>query len=191
MCGQKLVHDLSLSLRQRLKHATSATHLALENRIGPLETQNEYNEYARGMHAFRSGAEAWLTHHPHSTRDWRAHKIADALTHDVNDLALQPLVYAFGGWRGASDSFAMGVHYVLEGSALGARLLCKRVEALGLTRDHGARHLWAQADNPQNFRGYLDLLSASANNLNEGELIAGADAAFAAAAHAMGRAANG
>jgi heme oxygenase len=28
----------------------------------------------------------------------------------------------------------MGVHYVLEGSALGARVLCKQVEALGNRR---------------------------------------------------------
>lgn len=82
----------------------------------------------------------------------------------------------------------MGVHYVLEGSALGARILCKQVEALGLHREHGARHLWAQAETLLTWRGFLDLLSQ--HDGDEGELIAGANAAFEAAADAMERAAH-
>lgn len=82
----------------------------------------------------------------------------------------------------------MGVHYVLEGSALGARVLCKQVEALGLTRDHGARHLWAQAETLQSWRGYLDLLMQHEGD--EDALFAGANAAFNAAAGSMERAAN-
>jgi len=82
----------------------------------------------------------------------------------------------------------MGVHYVLEGSALGARVLCKQVEALGMTRQHGARHLWAQAEALANWRGYLDLLAQ--HDGDEDALFAGANAAFNAAAGAMERAAH-
>lgn len=185
------MHDTLTSLRQRLKQATTDQHLTVERLVGPLHTQNEYNEYVRAMHAFRFGAEEWLAQHAHSTPGWQPHKLAPALTLDVSDLALKPLENAFGVWREANSSFAMGVHYVLEGSALGARILCKRVEALGLTREHGARHLWAQADRSDNFRSYLDALNAGARDFDEDELVAGANAAFGAAAYAMDCAANG
>lgn len=82
----------------------------------------------------------------------------------------------------------MGVHYVLEGSALGARVLCKQVEALGLHRDYGARHLWAQAESLESWRGFLNALSRHEGD--EDALFAGANAAFNAAADAMERAAN-
>lgn len=187
--GGFCLHDTLLSLRQRLKHATAGSHTALENRVGPLQTPNEYNEYARGMHAFRSGVEAWLTAQPQLASDWRPQHIAAELTRDMDDLALRPLANTFEGWSTSNDSFVLGVHYVLEGSALGARILCKQVEALGLSRDFGARHLWAQAENPQSFRGYLDLLNTAAN-VDEVALIQGVNAAFSAAAYAMERAGN-
>lgn len=82
----------------------------------------------------------------------------------------------------------MGVHYVLEGSALGARVLCKQVEALGMRSDYGARHLWAQAETLQSWRGFLDVLMQ--HDGDEDALFAGANAAFNAAADAMERAAN-
>lgn len=83
----------------------------------------------------------------------------------------------------------MGVHYVLEGSSLGARVLCGQVEALGLHRRFGARHLFAQADRAASFRDYLNLLSERAPALDERQVIAGANAAFQAATAAMERAA--
>lgn len=82
----------------------------------------------------------------------------------------------------------MGVHYVLEGSALGARVLCKQVEALGLHRAYGARHLWAQAETLEGWRSFLDLLTR--HDGDEDALFAGANAAFNAAAGAMERAAD-
>lgn len=82
----------------------------------------------------------------------------------------------------------MGVHYVLEGSALGARVLCKQVAALGLNRDYGARHLWAQAATLESWRGFLNALNNDAGD--ETAMIAGANAAFNAAAGAMERAAD-
>ena len=52
----------------------------------------------------------------------------------------------------------MGMVYVLEGSGLGARVLFKRAEALGLTRDFGARHLAAQVASPDSWREFLAVL---------------------------------
>jgi heme oxygenase len=157
-------------------------HLALESRIGPLATQSAYNEYLIGMTGFRSAVEAWLGRH--GADAWRTHELHPALQQDVSDLALKASPTPSLGWGGADEAFSMGVHYVLEGSALGARVLCKQVAPLGLHRGFGARHLWAQAER-QDFRSFLTLLSARASALSEARIIAGADAAFTAAADAM------
>lgn len=180
-----------LPLRRRLKHATAPAHAALEARIGPLVTQSAYNEYVRGLHAFRATAEDWLTQHGLTgIARWKPQNIAAVIRQDINDLALQPLELHPAKWvAGAGRSFALGVHYVLEGSALGARVLCRQVAALGLHRGHGARHLWAQAEAPESWRGFLDILNA--HDGDESALVAGADAAFEAAATSMERAANG
>lgn len=184
------MYDTSLSVRHRLKVATGAAHVSLEARIGPLTTQSAYNEYVRGLHAFRSATEDWLsTQSETAFGAWTPQRIAHHLRDDISDLALTPLRVSPLAWGSqASESFAMGVHYVLEGSSLGARVLCKQVEALGLTRNHGARHLWAQAETLSNWRGFLDILAQ--HDGDESALVAGANAAFNAAAGAMERAAD-
>lgn len=184
------MYDTPLPLRQRLKQATGPAHVSLEARIGPLITQSAYNEYVRGLHAFRHTAEEWLSAHGFTAESvWTPQRIAHHLHDDINDLALTRLSVPAITWAPAEgSSFAMGVHYVLEGSALGARVLCKQVEPLGLNRDHGARHLWAQAASLESWRGFLTTLEQTERD--EDALIAGANAAFNAAADAMERAAH-
>lgn len=188
--GGSCLHDCTLSIRHRLKQATEPAHASLEARIGPLTTQTEYNEYLRGLYAFRSVTEDWLlTHGTQDVGSWTPQTISRELHEDINDLALTPLSVSPVGWGpAAGESFALGVHYVLEGSALGARVLCKQVEALGLGRDFGARHLWAQATTLESWRGFLTVLAKHEGD--EAALIAGANAAFNAAAGAMERAAD-
>lgn len=188
--GGFVLFDTSLTIRHRLKQATKPAHVSLEARIGPLTTHTAYNEYLRGWYAFRSTTEDWLV-----TRDslhlgtWTPQTISRELHEDINDLALTPLSVSPVAWGLAiSETFALGVHYVLEGSALGARVLCKQVEPLGLTRDYGARHLWAQATTLDSWRGFLHVLTTHEGD--EADLFAGANAAFNAAAGAMERAAN-
>lgn len=183
------MYDTSLSLRHRLKLATGAEHASLEATIGPLTTQTSYNGYVRGLHAFRSTTENWLsTHGAVDFGEWKPQYITHHLHDDISDLALTPLNVSALTWAQVGRSFVMGVHYVLEGSALGARVLCKQVEALGMSRTHGARHLWAQAATLENWRGFLDILEQ--HDVDEDTLFAGANAAFNAAAGAMERAAN-
>jgi heme oxygenase len=79
------------------------------------------------------------------------------------------------------------VHYVLEGSSLGARVLRRQAAALGMSAGHGARHLWAQTAAPENWRAFVEALNAHAGE--ESALIAGANAGFDAAAASMERAA--
>lgn len=187
--GGLLLYDASLSIRHRLKASTEQAHVSLEARIGPLDTQSAYNEYLLGLYAFRRCAEDWLLSRTSpAQRAWQPQKIAALLHQDINDLGLpHPNVSPVSWETDAGESFVMGVHYVLEGSALGARVLYKQVAALGLHRTHGARHLWAQAATLESWRGYLALLNDYHGD--ETALIAGANAAFNAAAGAMERAA--
>lgn len=181
------MYDSQLSLRHRLRHETAASHAALEARIGPLTTQSAYNEYVRGLHEFRVSAEEWLAMYGLTgVGAWKPQNIAAVLYDDLKALALQPLAHHSLDWS-ADESFALGAHYVLEGSSLGARVLCKQVAALGMTRDHGARHLWAQAET-SNWRAFTNALNAHEGD--DAALIAGADAAFGAAAASMERAAH-
>lgn len=177
-------------IRQRLKHATSEAHASLEACIGQLNTQTAYNEYVRGLHAFRRVAEAWLAQNTSpEASDWRPQRLALLLLEDERDLSLTPLAATPVAWR-SDASFALGVHYVLEGSALGARVLCKQVESLGMHRGHGARHLWAQAE-LLSWRNFLTMLDARSDHIDDEAAIAGANAAFNAAANAMERATHG
>lgn len=182
----------TISLRHLLRENTSAAHAALEARVGPLNTQVEYNEYVRGLHAFRRNAETWLAAHGSQGEcAWHPHNISDALDKDIADLALTAIDVHPVTWDATiGKSFAMGVHYVLEGSALGARVLCKRVAALGMHRTHGARHLWAQAES-DTWRAFLDALLKCETRTDRTALISGANAAFMNAAACMESAAHG
>jgi len=182
----------TISLRHLLRENTSAAHAALEARVGLLNTQTEYNEYVRGLHAFRLNAETWLaTQGSHGEHEWRPHNISDQLDKDIADLALTTVAVHPVDWDATiGKSFAMGVHYVLEGSALGARVLCKRVASLGMHRTHGARHLWAQAES-DSWRAFLGALLQHERRTDRTALIAGANAAFLNAAACMERAAHG
>lgn len=179
----------SSPIRQRLKLATAPAHVSLEARIGALTTRARYHNYVCGLHAFRRDVETWLAEYGVSQLGaWTPQYIASTLRDDLSDLALGPIHVTPVTWNASSSSFALGVHYVLEGSALGARVLCKQVAALGMHRDHGARHLWAQCEAPANWRDFLDALAAY--DSAEEDLVAGAIAAFDSAADAMERAAH-
>lgn len=76
---------------------------------------------------------------------------------------------------------ALGWLYVAEGSNMGAALLRKEVAKIGLSDDHGARHLAPAPEGPaahwRAFTAGLDAASLSADE--EMRAVAGANAAFA------------
>ncbi|MDY6962674.1 MAG: biliverdin-producing heme oxygenase, partial [Pseudomonadota bacterium] len=55
----------------------------------------------------------------------------------------------------------LGTLYVIEGSSLGARVLYRRAQKLGLTEIFGARHLAAQAQSGERWKRLLELLEAA------------------------------
>lgn len=81
---------------------------------------------------------------------------------------------------------ALGWLYVAEGSNMGAALLRKEAARLGLSDEHGARHLAPAAEGPaahwRVFTGALDTVE-----LAEAPVVAGAEAAFARVQHYVDR----
>ena len=88
----------------------------------------------------------------------------------------------------AGEAELLGALYVLEGSALGARLIMKSAQALGLGATFGARHLAAQAGDALAWRSYLDLLlNAPLDDAGEATLHRAAAAVFDHFAYAYSR----
>lgn len=143
--------------RTALKRETAASHQALDDLIGDFTTRDAYARYLHGMARFRAPIEAWLQHQsmPDELEDWRPEFYGEDIIRDLADLGnRQPDKGAtFAPPPGAG---LMGLLYVLEGSALGARLLAKRAERLDLTADFGARHLFRQAGNFVSWRTFSD-----------------------------------
>jgi len=142
-------------LRTFLKNATARAHAALEDEIGDLASLESYVVYLRGIHAFRSALEARVLSLA-GGRD-RLTELGPELQADVGDLRAQPLAPEEAPAI-AHPAELLGALYVLEGSALGARVLCKRCSALGLSRAWGARHLWRQAERLDNWKTLLEEL---------------------------------
>lgn len=148
------------SRRGGLRELTASAHALLDATVGPLDTTAAYRRYLLGLHGFRGAAEQWLSHAamPAAFSDWRPTRIADHLEADLVHLGMAtgrapaPLPIE------QSPSAAVGVAYVLEGSALGGRIIAQRALKLGFDVHNGAHHLGAQSHSLGNWRSFLDLL---------------------------------
>jgi heme oxygenase len=137
--------------RRALREATSAAHAELDAAVGEFRSAREYEIYLRGIHAFRAAIEPGFEASP----IWTPTLIAEEAANDLRDLALAPLDVEPLASNETTPSAMLGRAYVLEGSGLGARLLVRSAQALGFHQEHGARHLWKQADAHENWRAFL------------------------------------
>jgi len=168
---------LAISRRMRLRGATNGLHESIDSRIrqsGFLTTPAGYERYLRATLRARQAIEAGLDAGGAQAvyPPWPARKIAPALALDISDLG--------GGPPGdvqcapPSSPFSLGsiwgALYVLEGSAVGARLLLRQAAILGFTPQFGARHLARQTTAPS---AWKDFVAA----LNEVQLTCDQDAA--------------
>ncbi|MFO1047858.1 MAG: biliverdin-producing heme oxygenase [Geminicoccaceae bacterium] len=172
-----------LSPRHALRERTADTHAALDSRVGLLDTLDRYAGYVRGMHAFRAPVEGALadTALPGWFAGWRPLALGPAILADLADLGLQAPDFAAGTLPCLDDaSSLLGVLYVLEGSSLGARLLYRQARALGLSEQHGARHLALQTADSQSWRSFVTLLERHPE-LDLERAVGGAIATFALA----------
>ncbi|GAM96481.1 heme oxygenase HemO [alpha proteobacterium U9-1i] len=142
----------SQEIRFVLRAATADVHAQLEREIGNLDSLPAYQRYLRGMYGFRGAIEP----HVASGRGWRPTLLLSALVQDMDDLS-QKAAPLKDPTPSADSSWRLGVHYVLEGSALGARVLLKQVAELGLGPAFGASHLWRQTQG-RSWTAFLDLL---------------------------------
>jgi len=146
--------------RFALRDFTRGDHERLDALVGHFGDGRTYARYLEGMAAFRAPVERALSEIdlPDSFGTWRPGLIADELAQDLGDLG-RHAAPDDGEFRLPADREGLlGVLYVLEGSALGARVLVRRAAALGFTAQHGARHLAAQTSRPQAWPQFVALL---------------------------------
>ena len=151
------------SRRFILRERTSEAHASLDELISSFSGRPGYERYLRGMYAFRAPVEERLSRAewPETFSGWRPHAVAGLVREDLDDLGLDRPSPETPSSPALTPADLLGISYVLEGSALGARILYQRAQAIGLGADHGARHLAVQSGGIQSWRDYVAILEAA------------------------------
>ncbi|MTH80152.1 biliverdin-producing heme oxygenase [Paracoccus aestuariivivens] len=142
------------SLRRTLYLGTRDLHEVLDKNIGTLADCSDYARYLLGTFQFRAALEPSL-----ADTDFPTLELVDDLRQDLEDLGvsakacLQPLVLD-------THATKLAAMYVSEGSAVGARLIARRVAVLGLDKNFGARHLARQIADQRRWPAFLEWLEA-------------------------------
>ncbi len=140
-----------------LRERTARLHALVDSVVGAFDTLADYRHYLAGIHRFRADMEAVIGDF-RGENGWQPCRVAAQAEQDLRDLGVPPLSAIAHEQMADTPSGRFGALYVLEGSALGARILYQRAVMLGLSAEAGARHLAAQAQGVENWRGFLDLL---------------------------------
>lgn len=143
------------TLRCVLMTQTHDLHQMLDRGIGAFGDASAYGAFLSGSHAFRAALEPQLAR----GTDWRIQPLAPLIAQDLADLG-QPVPRAVGTVVLRDPAAQAAACYVLEGSALGGRLIARRAAALGFTARHGARHLAVQTASGMRWRQFLDWLES-------------------------------
>jgi len=187
------------SRRRLLKDATATSHAKLDTMIGSFTSAAAYRAYLLGMARFRLPLEAMIADEALSAPfavwpgSWRPVSIGNGLRADLVALEMD-LNSNEEGWHAAppkpqTTEDWLGLFYVLEGSALGARVLSKRAAALGFRPDYGGAHLFSQTGNYSSWPAFLNLME-ELRDLDDGKLAASAVSTFAFAYTAFESAMN-
>lgn len=149
----------SQTFRFHLREQTKAAHQRLDDMVGPVGSTERYRAFVAASYAHRQAVEDYLQRVAWSdlSGEWRPTRITALIAQDLVDLGLsrppvEPLVLS------NDIACGIGVAYVLEGSALGARLIARMAAALGFGASHGARHLAGQERGLGNWRDFLVLV---------------------------------
>ena len=121
----------------RLREATRDDHARVDGCFPHgLHDAEAYRRYLRGMHALLdalAGADAELA------AAFARHRAL--LEADLADVGARPSAAPPAAPRIDGLAARTGARYVIEGSAMGARLLLRQAAALGFDREYGARFL--------------------------------------------------
>lgn len=145
-----------LALRHVLLTATRDLHDDLDRQVGGLSDAGGYGAFLTGSHAFRAALEPALA----GSGGWPVQPLADLIGQDLADLG-RPCPPPLAAPDLSAPAARAAACYVLEGSALGARLLARRAAALGFDGAHGARHLAAQTADRQRWPRFLEWLEGT------------------------------
>jgi heme oxygenase len=156
-----------IGLRSALRHNTQDEHDRLDAQIGDFSDLQSYRSFLVGSYRFRKCLEPATS----TIGFWNA---------ELEDLGAGIVSAPVTALRAETQAEQLGLLYVLEGSALGARILFRRAELLGFTQTHGARHLAGQVSDPRRWRNFLTMLE-SLGDIDQSLAIRGARACFTAA----------
>lgn len=121
---------------------TRDQHVALDQQMGVFAGPGDYHAYLRGTYAFRASLEPVLAQGI-GDPGWQPEYLLLPLCADMADLGLElappPAAPVLD-----SPAAIVAALYVVEGSALGARVIARRARELGFHDSHGARHLARQ-----------------------------------------------
>jgi heme oxygenase len=162
MPGTESIAAFSGMRRMALKGATRTAHdrvEAISEKGGHFDTMGGYKRYLAATWALRAEFEASLDASGAASvwPFWPERRIAHLVSSDMADLDVPPGQEPIRRFR-FDRAELLGALYVLEGSGLGARVIIGRIPHLGLSRDFGARHLYAQAGSPGAWRDFTTLL---------------------------------
>ncbi|CAK7258187.1 MULTISPECIES: biliverdin-producing heme oxygenase [unclassified Shinella] len=164
-----------------LRKRTRTAHERLDAAVGGFCTIDEYRHYLMGLACFRAAMDGALQRVVWPAGwSWRPTALARSLDKDAIDLGLPAAGEASHDIALADQSALLGALYVLEGSTLGARVLCRRAAALGLDEAFGARHLAVLSKDLTQWHAFLLLLD-EAGDFDIDQAAASANAVFALA----------
>lgn len=166
------------SLRRVLMTETRDLHVRLDDAIGSFADPAAYRAFLSGSYAFRAAVEPAL-----ARPGWQVQRLAPLIALDLADLDM-PRPALPDAPVLADPAAQAAACYVLEGSALGARLLARRAADQGFTPERGARHLAAQTGSPRRWRQFLDWLEGA--DLPPAPAVTAARAVFGLALRAYG-----
>lgn len=180
--------NVPFSRSKSLKALTYDTHELLDKRImafQPFANRENYARYLQAQFLFLRDMES-LYDNPLLARvlsDLDERRRYDLIAADLGFLG-QPLPELCEARRdGASFDLAtaLGWLYVVEGSKLGAAILLKLTEKLGLSAERGAQHLAAHPDGrARHWREFTAILDAQDfGAAEEARVVDGAKAGFA------------
>lgn len=148
----------------RLRAATQPAHRHLDAAVLAMVSQGRsgYAGYLAASLAARGGLEALALGHGAPAAGFLV-SVRDDLVRDLADIAdgdaPRPLdARALGLPEAPDEAELWGISYVLAGSCLGATHLMRRVSALGVSADFGARHLARQMDAARHWPRFIEAL---------------------------------
>lgn len=175
------------SLRQRLRESTDRAHRELEaavEREGLLQSATGYERFLLGWHRLQAAVEGALdaAGAERLIPDWHERRRLALLETDLRELGLAVPSHPDVELRLASDGAVLGAAYVLEGAALGARVVQPAIESLGPPVSGAVRFLTgAGAESGRQWRAFVDLLERRSGSVDHAAAVEAAHEVFALA----------